>query len=99
MVYNSASYILKQLGESSGEVHRFQGKLYGIEKRNQTLTISRTHDDSIIFAASDARKRGGSLEIEEFSLTQQDKERLNESVRYLKQQEKQKQRSKGFSIG
>ena len=99
MVYNSASYILKQLGESEGEVHRFQGKLYGIEKRDKTLTIFRTHDDSIIFVAKDNRERGGIVEIEEFNLTQQDQERLDESVRYLKQQEKQKQRSKGFSIG
>ena len=98
-VYDSASYILKQLGTSSEGTRRFQGKLYSLEKRNQTLTISRRDDDSILFAASDARERGGFLKIEEFNLTQQDQERLDESVRYLKQQEKQKQRSKGFSIG
>ncbi|MBE9044710.1 relaxase/mobilization nuclease domain-containing protein [Pleurocapsales cyanobacterium LEGE 10410] len=98
-VYDSASYILKQLGESEGETRRFQGKLYSLEKRDLTLTISRQDDSSIIFAASDARERGGIIEIEEFNLTQPDLERLNESVRYLKQQEKPKQRSKGFSIG
>ena len=100
-IYDSASYILKQLGTSSGETRRFQGKLYSLEKRNLTLTISRRDDDSILFAASDARERGGFLKIEEFNLTRLDLERLNESVRYLKQQEKlsQKNRHKGFSIG
>ena len=98
-VYNRASYILKQLGKLSGGTRCFQGKFYRIEKRDKTLTISRTHDDSILFAAKNARERGGIIEIEEFNLTQQDKERLDESARYLKQQEKQKQRSKGFSIG
>ena len=97
-IYDCASYILKQLGTSSGETRRFQGKFYSFEKRDKTLTISRQDDSSIIFAASDAQERGGIIEIEEFNLTQQDKERLDESARYLKQQEKQKQRSKGFSI-
>ena len=98
-VYDSASYILKQLGTSSGETRRFQGKLYSLEKRDKTLTISRQDDSSIIFAAKDNRDKGGIVDLEKFDLSQQDKERLNESVRYLKQQEKQKQRSKGFSIG
>ena len=100
-VYNRASYILKQLGESEGEVHRFQGKLYGIEERDKTLTIFRLDDDSILYVASDGREQGGSLEIEEFNLTQPDLERLDESVRYLKQQDSlsQKNRHKGFSIG
>ena len=98
-VYDCANYILKQLGTSSGETRRFQGKLYSLEKRDETLTISRQDDSSIIFAASDNRDKGGIVDLEKFDLTQQDKERLDESVRYLKQQEKQKQRSKGFSIG
>ena len=98
-IYDCASYILKQLGTSLGETRRFQGKFYSFEKRDKTLTISRTHDDSIIFIASYNRDRGGIVELEKFDLTQQDKERLDESVRYLKQQEKPKQRSKGFSIG
>ena len=98
-IYDSASYILKQLGTSSGEARCFQGKLYGIEKRNQTLTIFRQDDSFIIFAAKDNRDKGGIVDLEKFDLTEQDKERLDESVRYLKQQEKQKQRSKGFSIG
>ena len=100
-VYDSASYILKQLGESEGETRRFQGKFYSFEKRDKTLTISRTHDDSIIFATSDARKRGGIIEIERFNLTAQDIENISKSVRYLKQEvrlEHQK-RSQGFSIG
>ena len=99
MVYNSASYILKQLGESEGEVHRFQGKFYSFEKRDKTLTISRPDNDSILFAARDNRGKGGIVELEKFDLTEQDKERLDESVRYLRHQEKQKERSKGFSIG
>ena len=98
-IYDCASYILKQLGESEGERRYFQGKLYCIEELNQTLTISRRDDSSIIFAAKDNREQGDIIEIEEFNLTQQDKERLDESARYLKQQEKPKQRSKGFSIG
>ena len=81
-------------------MRRFQGKFYRLEKRNQTLTISRPSDDSIIYAAKDNRESGGIIEIEKFNLTQKDKERLDESVRYFKHQEKQKQkRSKGFSIG
>lgn len=100
-IYDSASYILKQLGESSGEVRRFQDEFYRIDKQNQTLTISRLHDDSIIYAASDNQDKGGIVEIEKFDLSQQDKERLDESVRYLKHQKKlsQKNRHKGFSIG
>ena len=98
-VYDSASYILKQLGESSGETRRFQGQIYRIEKQNQTLTISRLHDDSIIYAARDNQEPGGIVDLEKFDLSQQDKERLDESVQYLKHQSKQKERSKGFSLG
>ena len=98
-IYDSVSYILKQLGTSSGETRCFQGKFYSFEKRDKTLTISRTHDDSIIFVASYNRDRGGIVELEKFDLSQQDKERLDESVRYLRHQEKQKERSRGFSIG
>ena len=100
-IYDCASYILKQLGESEGEVHRFQGKLYGIEERDKTLTIFRLDDSSILYIASKGREQGGIIKIEEFNLTQQDKERLYESIRYLKQQEKlsQKNKHKGFSIG
>ena len=98
-IYDSASYILKQLGESEGEVHRFQGKFYSFEKRDKTLTISRPDNDSILFAARDNRGKGGIVELEKFDLSQQDKERLDESVRYLRHQEKQKERSRGFSIG
>ncbi|MGV2829333.1 hypothetical protein [Myxosarcina sp. GI1(2024)] len=99
MVYDCASYILKQLGESSGGTRCFQGKFYRLEEREKTLTIFRLHDDSILYAASKGREQGGIIEIEKFNLSQQDRERLDESVRYLKQQEKQKKRSKGFSIG
>ena len=98
-IYDSASYILKQLGESEGETCRFQGKLYSLEKRDKTLTISRQDDSSIIFAAKDNRDRGGIVDLEKFDFSQQDKERIDESVRYLKHQEKQKERSKGFEIG
>ena len=98
-IYNSVSYILKQLGESPGDVRRFQGEFYRIEKREQTLTISRIDNDSIIYAAKDNRDKGNIVEIEKFDLTEQDLERLDKSVRYLKKQEKQKKRSKGFSIG
>ena len=98
-IYDCASYILKQLGTSSGETRCFQGKFYSFEKRDKTLTISRTHDDSIIFVASYNRDKGGIVDLEKFDLTEQDKERLDESVRYLRHQEKQKERSKGFSIG
>ena len=100
-VYNRASYILKQLGSRSGETRRFQGKLYGIEERNKALTIFRTHDDSIIFAAKNTREQGGIIEIKKFDLTEQDSEKLDESVRSLKQSEKlnRQKSSKGFSIG
>ena len=99
-IYNKASYILKQLGTSSGEVRRFQGEFYRIDKRDLTLTISR-RDDSILYGAKDNREQGGIIEIEKFDLGQQDLERLDESVRYLKRQEKlsQKNKHKGFSIG
>ena len=100
-IYNSASYILKQLGTSSQQTRRFQGKFYSFEKRNQTLTISRPHDDSIIYAAKDNRERGGIIEIKEFNLTKLDLEKLDESVRYLKQSEKlsRQVKQKGFEIG
>lgn len=98
-IYDCASYILKQLGESEGETRRFQGKFYRIERQKQTLTISRIDDSSIIYAAKDNRDKGGIVDLEEFNLTEQDKKRLDESAQYLKQQEKQEQRSKGFSIG
>ena len=100
-VYNSASYILKQLGTSSEGTRCFQGKLYSFEKRDKTLTISRTHDDSILFTASDNREQGGIIEIDQFNLTARDIENISKSVRYLKQEvrlEHQK-RSQGFSIG
>ncbi|MDJ0571770.1 MAG: relaxase/mobilization nuclease domain-containing protein [Pleurocapsa sp. MO_192.B19] len=100
-VYDSASYILKQLGESSQEMRCFQGKFYRIEERDKTLTISRQDDPSILFTANNFREEGGIIEINQFNLTKQDKERLYESVRYLKHKEKlsQKKRHKGFSIG
>ena len=98
-VYDTASYILEQLGESEGERRYFQSKLYCIEELNQTLTISRRGNSSIIYAAEDNRESGGIVDLKKFDLSQQDKERLDESVRYLKQEEKQKERSKGFSIG
>ncbi len=100
-VYDCASYILKQLGTSSGGTRCFQGKFYRLEEREKTLTIFCLHDDSILYAASSCREQGGSLEIEKFNLSQQDKERLDESVRYLKQEEKLKRqvKHKGFSIG
>ena len=99
-IYDCASYILKQLGTSSGETRRFQGKFYSFEKQDKTLTISRQDDSSIIFAAKDNRDRGGIVELEKFDLSQLDKERLDESVRYLKNQEKlaQKIKQKGFEI-
>ena len=100
-IYGSASYILKQLGTLSGGINYFQGKLYRLEERNQTLTISRPSDDSIIYEASYNREQGGIIEIEEFNLTQADCEKLDESVRALKQSEKlnRQKRSKGFSPG
>lgn len=100
-IYDCASYILKQLGTSSGGINYFQGKLYRLEERNQTLTISRPSDDSIIYEASYNREQGGIIEIEEFNLTQADCEKLDESVRALKQSEKlnRQKRSKGFSLG
>lgn len=100
-VYNCASYILKQLGTSSGGTRCFQGKFYRLEEREKTLTIFRRDDSSILYAASSCREQGGIIEIEKFNLSQQDKERLDESVRYLKQEEKLKRqvKHKGFSIG
>lgn len=100
-IYNSASYILKQLGESSGKIGYFQGKLYSFEKRDLTLTISRRSDSSILFAAKDLREQGGIIEIKEFNLTAPDLEKLDESVRYLKQSEKlsRQVKQKGFEIG
>ena len=98
-IYDCASYILKQLGTSLGETRRFQGKFYSFEKRDKTLTISRRDNSSIIYEAKDNRDKGSIVELEKFDLTEQDKERLDESVRYLRHQEKPKQRSKGFSIG
>ncbi|NJO99003.1 MAG: hypothetical protein HC764_25910 [Pleurocapsa sp. CRU_1_2] len=62
-IYDCASYILKQLGESSGETRLFQGRLYRINKQNQTLTISRLHDDSIIYAALDNQDKGVLLKL------------------------------------
>ncbi|MEO0845726.1 MAG: relaxase/mobilization nuclease domain-containing protein [Cyanobacteria bacterium J06648_1] len=100
-IYNRASYVLKQLGEWSGETRRFQGEFYRIDKQDQTLTISRLHDDSIIYTARDNQNKEGIIEVKKFDLTEQDKKRLDESVRYLKRQEKlsQKNRHKGFSLG
>ncbi|MEY2832499.1 MAG: hypothetical protein RLZZ574_1757, partial [Cyanobacteriota bacterium] len=100
-IYNSASYILKQLGTSSGEIAYFQGKLYSFEERDLTLTISRRADSSILFAAKDLREQGGIIEINQFNLTEPDLEKLDESVRYLKREERlaQKVKQKGFSIG
>ena len=102
-IYDSASYILKQLDTSSGGMNYFQGKLYRLEERNQTLSISRPSDDSIIYEAKDNRERGGIIEIKEFNLTAQDKEKLLENVQYLRREERLnsqvKHKGKGFSIG
>ncbi|MEY2831131.1 MAG: hypothetical protein RLZZ574_389, partial [Cyanobacteriota bacterium] len=79
----------------------FQGKLYSFEERDLTLTISRRSDSSILFAAKDLREQGGIIEIKEFNLTAPDLEKLDESVRYLKQSEKlsRQVKQKGFEIG
>jgi hypothetical protein len=89
------------LGTSSGEIAYFQGKLYSFEERDLTLTISRRADSSILFAAKDLREQGGIIEINQFNLTEPDLEKLDESVRYLKREERlaQKVKQKGFSIG
>ena len=92
---------MKQLGEAERETRYFQGKLYHIEQRVKTITISRQNDSSILFTASDGREQGGIIEIERLNLTAQDIENLFKSVRYLKQSEKLKRqvKHKGFEIG
>ncbi len=100
-IYDCASYILKQLGETERKTRYFQGKLYHIEQRVKTITISSLNDSSILFTASDGREQGGIIEIERLNLTAQDIENLSSTVRYLKQEEKLKRqvKHKGFSIG
>ncbi len=100
-IYDCASYILKQLGEQERKTRYFQGKLYHIEERVKTITISRQNDSSILFTASDGREQGGIIEIERLNLTAQDIENLSSTVRYLKQEEKlnRQVKYKGFSIG
>ncbi|MDJ0567542.1 MAG: relaxase/mobilization nuclease domain-containing protein [Pleurocapsa sp. MO_192.B19] len=100
-IYDFASYILKQSVKSKQKIRYFEDNLYRIEERGKTLTISRQDDSSILFAASDFRGEGGIIKINKFDLTNQDKEKLIEFVRYLKQEEKlsQKVKQKGFEIG
>ncbi|MDJ0591702.1 MAG: relaxase/mobilization nuclease domain-containing protein [Pleurocapsa sp. MO_226.B13] len=100
-IYDCASYILKQLGESEREMRYFLGKLYRIEERDKILTISRQDDSENLYTASDFRESGGIIKISRFNLTEQDIENLSEAVRYLKQEKKisRQVEDKGFEIG
>jgi hypothetical protein len=102
-IYGAARSILERQGKQEGNSRYFQGKVYRISSRGETLTISHKDRSEPLYVAKDYRKTGGIIEISQFNVTPEDKKIIQGYAQYLEeQQELQKSREVergGFGIG
>jgi conjugative relaxase-like TrwC/TraI family protein len=103
-IHAAASFILARAGIESGSERYVRGESYRIEQRGKTLTIYHKDRFSPLYQATDRRKTGGIIEISQLNLTQEEREKIHGSARYLEQQERELQQSRycqrgGFEIG
>lgn len=93
-IYDSAQYILKEQGEIGEEGRYFEGRIYRIEERKNTLSISRYNCDQPLFVAEDNRKAGGIVEVSQFNLTSEDQEIIQSYAKSLLKQHEQDNQTK-----
>jgi hypothetical protein len=102
-IHTAARYILERQGKQEGNSRYFQGKVYRISERGETLTISHKDRSEPLYVAKDYRKTGGILEISQFNLTETDKEIIHGYAKYLEEQQSLQRRRQvergGFGLG